>query len=107
MPIWGGTARLAFSPDGRYLAAATGEFRRRTFDRQLPEVIVWDVRKGKVVANLRAMRGPVTGRAMFEGNLRYWGAFNALAWHPDGRHLAVGTKRDVRIFDVAALVKEE
>jgi WD40 repeat protein len=112
IPWWawtgiGGPNRLAFSGDGRFLAAATGEFHPGSRNPQPPEVHVFNTTTGRVAAHLRAMRSPVTGQEMFLNSpLQYWGPFTNLAWHPDGRHLAVATKSDISIFDVGALAEE-
>jgi WD40 repeat protein len=84
--------RLAFSPDGHYLIA------QKLVNPPLcpAELIVWDVKKGRMVSHLRAFRGPIMGGAEE-------GPFAGMAWHPGGRLFAVATDREVRIFDVAAL----
>ncbi len=91
-------ARPALSPDGRYLAAAASE------DRPA-EVLIWDVTKGRLVVRLRAFRHPLAGVRTFNA-LKNWFPFPNLAWHPDSRRLAVATRREVRLFDVAALAEE-
>ena len=94
-------AGMAFSADGRFLAAANASNRP-------PEVLIWDVTTGRVVRSLRALRSPITGGTdRFHGGTAYWGPRTGLAWHPDGRLLAVATARDVCIFDVTAREADE
>lgn len=67
----------AFSPDGRYLA--TGD--------RVGHVIVWDVADGRQVAALEA---PTLYTWDGVQRIRSIGGVRALAFSPDGRHLAVG-----------------
>jgi WD40 repeat protein len=60
-----GSTRLAFSPDGRYLAGGCGN-----------EVRVWDAATGQLAVTLRGHRGRVF----------------AVAFAPDGRHLASSSR---------------
>jgi WD40 repeat protein len=100
-----GPSSAVFSPDGRHLAMATPQYRLgpggMTLEDQPPEVRVWEVSTGRQTAHLRALRSPVTGRSTFPNQLVYWGPYTSLAWHPDSRRLAVATRGEVRIFDVA------
>jgi WD40 repeat protein len=100
-PLWfvESSMRLMFSADGRYLAIATREDRA-------PEVIVWDVTKERQIAHLRSFRDHITGVGQF-GTLGHWGPFAGLVWHPSKPLLAVSTEREVRIFDIEALAKDE
>ncbi len=61
---------VAFSPDGKTLAAGSGKARRST-----SEATLWDLESGKA----QAILANVTG------------GFTAVAWSPEGRFLAVGT----------------
>lgn len=67
---------VAWSPDGRYIAAASG------FSN---EIHLWDVEKRKLVANIRRDAiGAATGE---------------LSWSPDGRYLPVcDANRRIRIY---------
>jgi WD40 repeat protein len=78
-PAGHGLRVVAFSPDGRLLAAGTGE------PQETGEVIVWDVASGQV----RFRHTEKTG-------------VPALAFAPDGRTLAIGVyDRAARLLDVA------
>jgi WD40 repeat protein len=78
--IWG----LAFSPDGRMLASAAGEWFGSNGEG---EVKIWDVRSGRVRATLKD-----DGQDMF-----------SLAFSPNGRTLAAGGRDEVlRLWDVAS-----
>lgn len=90
----------AFSPDGHFLAGV------HTREAGCGLVQVWDVFHGREVVRLRSFRAPILGigrgRADFVRS-----PVSGLAWHPDGRRLAVATPEEVRVFDVAALADEE
>jgi serine/threonine protein kinase/WD40 repeat protein len=74
-PEAGGVLAVAFSPDGRRLAAAWGS----------GAIVVWESAAWGEVLQLRERVGP----------------FHALAFHPDGRQLASGgLDRAVRLWDV-------
>ncbi len=81
---------LAFSPDGRFLAEGSQQ-------NAIPQLVVWDLAGERVLVHLRALHGAITSLAAGAG----------LAWHPDGRLLAVATGREVRIFDIAVLAADD
>jgi WD40 repeat protein len=108
---------LAFSPDGRTLASATGD----GGPAGGPEVRLWDVRTGKELAALPT-GGPGSflaftpdGTGLLAGwrdhlrpgllDLREAGGFTlpltarAACLSTDGRQLALGTQREIRILD--------
>jgi dipeptidyl aminopeptidase/acylaminoacyl peptidase len=76
--------RVAFSPDGKHLASATG---RLWHDDAPGDVKVWDAQTGEELFALRGHAGAVTG----------------LAFSPDGSRLATGsTDTSVKIWDAQA-----
>jgi hypothetical protein len=82
-----------FSPDGHYLAEV--EVYTIHAVPQVPEVRIWNAGTGQLAAKLRALRFPVTGARLPNGQ-QY---FASLSWHPGGRDPA-----RVRIFDVTAFL---
>jgi len=76
---------LAFSPDGKWLAAATGKVSAQGVGVQA-EVEVWEVSTGKVVSRFGQNAGIIS----------------CLAFHPDGNELATGSFDGmVRIWEPA------
>src|SRR5262245_33570338 len=74
---------LAFAPDGSRLASLGG-----TSDRA-NEVQIWDTATGR---EWRTLRG---------GGENYIGTLNGLAFSPDGRTIAHGRGREVRVWELA------
>jgi WD40 repeat protein/tRNA A-37 threonylcarbamoyl transferase component Bud32 len=107
---------VEYSPDGRRIAAASGE-----------TVKVWDATSGRELLNLRGHTFAVNGVAYspdghhiasagWEGAVRIWDATSgqelltlsghndqvgAVAYSPDGRRIATGAGRTVRLWDAA------
>jgi RNA polymerase sigma factor (sigma-70 family) len=74
--------RLAFSPDGRYLATA----------QETPEIHLWDVLAGREVGQLRGHEGGVV----------------SLLWAADGRHLfSGGTDTTALTWDLTRLSRPD
>ena len=74
-------SKLAWSPDGRYLATDGGEFRMKG--------LIWDTFTGELVHQLT-----------WPGNLTPFSSLRGLAWSPDSRFLAATTRDEtVRIVD--------
>src|SRR5207302_280941 len=110
----GGVFRVAFSPDGKYLAAATGDRDEREGYPGPGEVCVWDLARGNLVWNLRghpgcvwsvvfspdgkrlASAGGVPGRRPGEGpgEVRFWDV-------QTGQELCTLTGHKTRIRDLA------
>jgi WD40 repeat protein len=77
--------RVAFSPDGKSLAVGFGAYSQdKTFQAK-----VYEVATGQETATFPGPRAGV----------------NDLAFHPDGRHLAVAGSEVVEVWDVVARVK--
>jgi WD40 repeat protein len=68
-------AGTAFSPDGRIFATVTGTF----------SVHLWDTLDGRILYHCKVPTKNATGRGI-------WPV--ALAFHPDGKHLAIATGSD-------------
>jgi WD40 repeat protein len=83
----------AFNPDARRLAAGW---------RGGLSVLIFDTATGEQLLTLRNNRD-LGYREIFTGNESLRGV-TGVAWHPDGRRLAVATNREVRVFDIAALI---
>ena len=94
LPESGGRGRAAFSPDGRLLAVAKGD-----------TVLLWDTTTRTVLAELSGDDGPQLvreltddGRVVDRHHTQY---VTSLAFHPDGRTVAVGSIRStVALWDV-------
>jgi WD40 repeat protein/Flp pilus assembly protein TadD len=111
-------SNLAFSPDGRYLAASSDDAALR----------VWDLTTDQVFRSLPGHRGAITrigfspdGRvlasASADTSVKFWDwaagrelmtlrghtdRVNGLAFHPAGRHLATGSAdQTVKVWDAA------
>jgi WD40 repeat protein len=76
---------VAFSPDGKWLASASGDFRQAQLDAQGGEVRIWDVATGKQVAVHKLPAGFVY----------------ALAFSPDSQDLALA--RSDNLVEVCAV----
>jgi WD40 repeat protein len=86
LPESGSAGRAGFSPDGKLLAVAKGD-----------AVVLWDTTAWEVVAELSGDDGPLLrwevsrdGRAVDRHRAQH---VTSLAFHPDGRTLAVGSVR--------------
>ncbi len=73
---------IAFSPDGKVLAVGFGQYSQQ----EAFQVKVYEVETGRETAAFPGPRGGV----------------NDLAFHPDGRHLAVAGAEVVEVWDVGA-----
>jgi WD40 repeat protein len=80
---------VAFSPDGRTLAAAAGP----TVDAATNgfSLVLWDAANGEILHRL-------PGR----NNTRFSGDITCLSFSPDGRQLAFGEYHCVRVWDLAS-----
>ncbi len=85
---------VAWSPVGKHVASA-GKCKSYA---HTGDVKIWDATTGEEVLSLR--HEPVLG-TFFDDEDGQW-----LAWSPDGRQLALATRRTVAVFDVAAGRKE-
>ncbi len=78
-PVWG----VAFTPDGNRIAAVSGKVDRQRAP-QAGEVRVWDAHSGSELLNLKGHRWFV----------------RAVAFSPDGRHLATGSyDQTIKVWD--------
>lgn len=76
---------VSFSPNGRRLATASED----------ESIKLWDLESGRV-------RGTLHGHGAVEGSLKYAAGVTSVAFSPDGRHLASGSRDcTVRIWDVS------
>ena len=79
---------LAFSPDGKRLAAA-----------QVGELLVWSVADAQQVARITPKHS-----LLAETGGRDWGNIMQVTWSPDGRWMVVGSARgELQLFDAATL----
>lgn len=83
---------IAFSPDGRLIAAAEGELAGRHPSVQKHQILIWDVASGQLK---RTMRGHTSH-------------INSLSWAPDGQSLASGSRdKTLRLWSLAAEAQAE
>jgi len=111
---------LAFSPDGRHIAAAGSDGRVRVFELAAPASapLLIDGHEGSVLALAYSPDGRFLATGGRDDVVRLWEAgtgkpgpvlrgherwVNALAWSPDGRTLASGgADRSLRLWDPAS-----
>jgi WD40 repeat protein len=111
---------VVFRPDGRFLAAASGNPYQR--DRPGGEVSIWEVPTGRLASRMGGLRGVANrlaygpdGRtlaiAVSDGQVYLWqgdarqprllrgdaGQLCDVAWSPDGKHLAAAGDRGVLV----------
>ncbi len=108
--------RVAFSPDGRFIAAASSDFKTRILDARTGNVQrVLEGHKREVYDAAWRPGGRQLATASVDGTVRIWnattgkaekvlhankGAVESLAWSPDGKLLASGSDDGhVRLFD--------
>jgi WD40 repeat protein len=82
--VWG----VAFSPDGRRLASASGA------PGKPGEVNLWDAHTGRVILTLKEYTGPAMGAAFSKA-----GTVLGVAFSPDGRLARASADGTVKVWD--------